>query len=157
MGLDQYLYAKKYLTSSGFLGEKNAEQYNTVVGIALPNGGAITQERGIPSAFVEVKIAQWRKANAIHQWFVDNCQGGEDDCREAYVSREQLEELKELCEKVLADHSLADEELPTQSGFFFGSTEYDEWYFGDLEMTVEMLEHALTLGNDLDFYYSSSW
>lgn len=157
MGLDQYLYAKKYLTSSGFLGEKNAEQYNVVVGIALPNGGAITQERGIPSAFVEVKIAQWRKANHIHKWFVDNCQDGNDDCREAFVGREQLEELIGLCKEVLADHSIASAVLPTTDGFFFGGTEYDEWYFQDTQDTVEMLEHALTLGNDLDFYYSSSW
>lgn len=157
MGLDQYLYAKKYLTSSDFLGEENTKQYHAVVGIALPNGGAITAERGIPSAFVEVKIAQWRKANHIHKWFVDNCQDGVDDCRDAFVGREQLEELIGLCKEVLADHSIASAVLPTTDGFFFGGTEYDEWYFQDTQATVEMLEHALTLGNDLDFYYSSSW
>lgn len=157
MGLDQYLYAKKYLTSSGFLGEENAEQYQQVVGIALPKGGAITQERGIPSAFVQVKIAQWRKSNQIHAWFVENCQDGNDDCREAYVSREMLKELLDTCEQVLDDHSLADELLPSQEGFFFGSTDYDEWYFQDLSDTVEMLKAALALDNDLDFYYQSSW
>lgn len=157
MGLDQYLYAKKYLTNSGFLGEKNAEQYKTVVGIALPDGGALPAEKGVGSAFVEVKVAQWRKANHIHLWFVNNVQDGEDNCAEYYVSREQLQELKELCEKVIADKSLADTLLPTVDGFFFGGTEYDEWYFQDTQDTVEMLEHALTLGDDLDFYYSSSW
>ena len=42
----------------------------------------------------------WRKANQIHKWFVDHCQDGIDDCREAYVSDEQLEELLNLCKKV---------------------------------------------------------
>ena len=26
------------------------------------------------------QIASWRKANAIHKWFVDNVQDGVDDC-----------------------------------------------------------------------------
>ena len=29
---------------------------------------------------------------------------------------------------------------PTHEGFFFGSTEYDEYYFADLESTIEQLE-----------------
>ena len=29
----------------------------------------------------------WRKANQIHKWFVDNVQGGIDDCRPYPVSQ----------------------------------------------------------------------
>ena len=47
------------------------------------------------------QIAYWRKANMIHKWFVDNVQDGEDDCREYYVSREQLALLVETCKEVL--------------------------------------------------------
>ena len=43
-----------------------------------------------------VKVAYWRKANAIHGWFVDNIQDGVDDQNEYYVSKEKLEELKKL-------------------------------------------------------------
>jgi len=46
--------------------------------------------------------------------------------------------------------------LPNQSGFFFGSTDYDEWYLRDIEATIEGLEIALK-DNDGDFYYSASW
>jgi hypothetical protein len=52
---------------------------------------------------------------------------------------------------------VADEELPTQQGFFFGSYEYDEWYFGDLKQTVEIIDNALSVSDDWSFYYSSSW
>jgi hypothetical protein len=104
-----------------------------------------------------MKIGYWRKANAVHQWFVDNCQNGEDDCRDAYVSREKLEELLSVTKEVLADHSKADELLPTQSGFFFGSTEYDEYYFQDLELTQKILENALSMSDEWDFGYQSSW
>jgi hypothetical protein len=112
----------------------------------------------IPSIQCQVKVGYWRKANAIHQWFVDNCQDGRDDCREYYVTREQLEELRKFCQMVLDNHALAEEFLPTQSGFFFGGTEYDEWYFNDLKLTVEIIDRVLVKVPDgWDFAYGSSW
>ena len=41
------------------------------------------------------------------------------------------------------------------SGFFFGGTDYDEWYYNDIENTIKILESALEDGDE--FYYSSSW
>ena len=41
--------------------------------------------------------------------------------------------IRLICDKVLDDNSLAEELLPTRSGFFFGSTDYDEWYFEDIK------------------------
>jgi len=157
MGLDQYLYAKKYTCSNDFGGawkKKNDEfqEFKQLLG-----DDAKHLDKNLPSISVEMKIGYWRKANAVHQWFVDNCQNGEDDCRDAYVSREKLEELLSVTKEVLADHSKADELLPTQSGFFFGSTEYDEYYFQDLELTVKILENALSMSDEWDFGYQSSW
>ena len=54
-----------------------------------------------------------------------------DEC--CFASKGELEDLVSRCDKVLADHSLAEELLPTTSGFFFGSTDYDEWYYKDVE------------------------
>lgn len=154
MGLDQYLYAKQYLSPSQWLGAEKNAQYEAVIN-AVNAGSIVTKD--MPSAQVEVKIGYWRKENAIHQFFVDNCQDGVDDCRESYVSRETLKELRARCVRVLADHSLADEELPTQSGFFFGSTEYDEWYFGGLEDTIAIIDGALALDDTWSIFYQSSW
>ena len=36
-------------------------------------------------------IITWRKANAIHKFFVDTCQNGNDNCQRHYVSRENLD------------------------------------------------------------------
>lgn len=53
--------------------------------------------------------------------------------------------------------------LPTESGFFFGSTEYDEYYLQDIKDTIEQLEPLLEKDDKGDFlsraevYYRSSW
>jgi hypothetical protein len=91
------------------------------------------------------KIAYWRKANAIHDWFVRNVQGGVDECQPSAVSLDQLQELVGLCKKVLENRDEAHDLLPTASGFFFGGTDYDEWYFKKLEDTIAMLEPVIEL------------
>ena len=155
MGLDQYLYAKQYLSPSAWRGEEAKEQFDAVVNAV---GATTLVYQDLPSAQVEIKVGYWRKSNQIHQWFVANVQGGEDDCREYNVEREQLRELINLCKQVSENHDLAEELLPSQGGFFFGSTDYDEWYFGDIEETITMLEGVLKETPDnWDFYYQSSW
>lgn len=117
----------------------------------------------------EEEIMYWRKANAIHKFFVDNCAGGVDDCEPVRVTIDALKDLVERCEKVLKsgpeddeliiDTNIADELLPSQSGFFFGSTEYDEWYIEDLKETVKALkpivEHAELYTDPI--IYEASW
>lgn len=46
--------------------------------------------------------------------------------------------------------------LPPASGFFFGSTEIDEYYAEDLQNTIDQLEPLLK-ESDVSFYYQSSW
>jgi hypothetical protein len=131
------------------------DKFNT---IADAIGVRDFMDKELPSIQCQVKVGYWRKANAIHDWFVQNCQDGNDDCRESYVSIEQLEELRKICQMVLDNHALASEYLPTTSGFFFGSTEYDEWYFQDLQSTVEIIDNALSkIGDEWTFSYQSSW
>jgi hypothetical protein len=57
----------------------------------------------------------------------------------------------------IADPSVARGLLPTQEGFFFGSTDYDESYYADLEHTRDVLTKALAQPDDGSFYYRSSW
>ena len=72
--------------------------------------------------------AYFRKVNFVYRYFspklVDEC---------CFVSKADLEDLIKRCIEVLTDHSKAEELLPTTSGFFFGSTDYDDWYFKDVE------------------------
>lgn len=50
-------------------------------------------------------------------------------------------------------------ELEPTSGFFFGSTEKDEYYYRDIEHTVDVLNSLLagTADEDYGFYYQASW
>ncbi len=67
-------------------------------------------------------------------------------------------ELRDDCKSVLSNHSLAEELLPCESGFFFGSTEYDKYYYNDLEYTVELIGNILDkYSSEHTFSYQSSW
>ena len=135
-------------------------------------------------------VGYWRKANQIHNWFVENVQDGVDDCSSYIVSKEQIEELLDVCIQVkdsitlidgevrngqiskngvmvdniepgkqIVNSAVAEELLPTCAGFFFGSTDYDQWYAEDIYNTIEILERIL---DDFDFesytlLYSASW
>lgn len=138
--------------------------------------------------YLEKQVAYWRKANAIHKWIYDNCAKEEQqDYEEIEVSKEKVEELINVCSLVLKDlktcekgttkictgwsngedvyetieiykSKVAEELLPTQSGFFFGGTEYDEWYKEDLEDTIKQLEQVLRetdFENEELYYYAS--
>lgn len=105
-----------------------------------------------------IEEAYWRKANAIHSWFVKNVQGGIDDLGWYTVSKEQLISLLETVNQVIEDKSLAEQLLPPQFGFFFGSTDIDERYFDNLEYTKNQLEKLLeTYDEQNEYFYTSSW
>jgi hypothetical protein len=62
---------------------------------------------------------------------------------------------------VYLDTSVADELLQTQPGFFFGGTEYDEYYIHCLDETIKQIEPLLKEDEDSkstsDYYYQASW
>lgn len=107
------------------------------------------------------EAAYWRKANQIRNWFVKHLDGFDySDNGEYYTVTEGiLEELIDDCNKVLENHDLAEEILPTSSGFFFGSYDYDDWYFSQLESTVKQLTEviATTDWNSEVVVYTESW
>lgn len=146
--------------------------------------------------FIMQEVGYWRKANAIHKWFVDNVQDGNDDCRDYWVSTDKLKELLDTCKKVKETAKIKKDKvavgqkynaetekfekiyedgeiitnaeeiaeiLPTTDGFFFGSTDYDNWYMQDINYTIELLEKILLEEEQKDkneyieYYYGSSW
>ena len=156
MGLDMYLTAKRYLSKHFNEGDdQRAEAIQSQFPELADRKGRWGDES--PVKEVSIDAGYWRKANAIHDWFVKNVQGGVDECDPHYVSREDLIQLKELCEQVLADKTKAAELLPTASGFFFGNTDYDDWYFEDIKSTIQIINDALDLPASWEFEYRSSW
>ena len=61
--------------------------------------------------------------------------------------------------QTIVNSEVAAKLLPTQSGFFFGGTDYDQWYMQDIERTIEILTKVLdTTCFDVDMVvYCSSW
>lgn len=96
------------------------------------------------------ELCYWRKANQIRNFFVNNIDdfNYEDNFGDYVVSKELLEKLLKTIDEVLDDHSKAAELLPTSEGFFFGSQDYDEWYFRELEDTKNNIQQIL---NNFDF------
>ena len=150
MGLDMYLNKRTYVQQ--WEHQKPEEKYN----VEVTKGGESANINPKKVKYIIEEAGYWRKQNQIHRWFVENIQNGTDDCGEYYVSKDALASLLELCEKVKADNALADELLPGASGFFFGGTDYDEWYFNGIDNTIEILKEALEDENG-EYLYSSSW
>jgi len=155
MGLDMYLSVRKYASEySGGVSKYNIEEAIRLFGFNPSEMGS-----GYTAAEIKLTAIYWRKANAIHNWFVNKVQNGVDDCGSYEVSMEQLLELQSDCEVVLAFPEKASSVLPTTDGFFFGGTELDDWYFNGLKHTVAKIKNIVRdpAFKDCDFTYQSSW
>ncbi len=184
MGLDMYMSKKTYVKQWSH--NQPEDQFTVSVKRGTKKFTAIKPER---VSYIVEEIGYWRKFNALHNWFVANTQDGEDNCQESYVNGEKMEELlqtllkvKEVLEtapkkkvsvkvgysngkdvfeeiEVVEDEKILDELLPTTSGFFFGGTEYDEYYKDEVERTIKFLEDLKVEDPEWsgDYYYQASW
>jgi hypothetical protein len=109
----------------------------------------------------EEEIGYWRKANHIHRWFVDKCGKGIDECQDIICPKKQLEKFLKILKKVKQEHKriVSKKLLPTASGFFFGSTAYDNYYYENVEDAIKIIKKVL---EETDFknekiVYGASW
>lgn len=167
MGLDMYLTKEIYIGA-------NYEHNNVRGKIELTTGPDNAPVKVDVSRVSEITehVGYWRKANAIHNWFVQNVQDGVDECQKSWVSYEQLQELKCGCETVLLilDSSdpisieedykkwdpciLENIDMQPTEGFFFGGTAIDSWFYQGMEDTIKIIE---SLDKDGVYYYQTSW
>ena len=181
MGLDMYLSKKTYVKQWSHIEPEKQFQVEVKRG-----GEPVTSIKPDRVSYVTEQGAYWRKFNALHNWFVENCQDGRDECQESYVDRTKLEELivtlhevKNILEtspkkkvqvkngwsngedtfveiEVVEDSEKLDDLFPTSSGFFFGGTEYDEYYQEQVNETIELITDLLK-DETGDYYYQASW
>jgi hypothetical protein len=158
MGLDMYLRASEYVYRHNFNRQEDEDTINPIFNeiVSRLELEDVIDKSGFAGITVDVPMGYWRKSNMIHHWFVNNLADGVDECQPIYVNRKNLEDLKDLCITVVANPELAEQLLPTGSGFFFGSTSYDEYYFGDLNDTIGILTKCLESKFDY-FEYQASW
>lgn len=99
------------------------------------------------------EVAYFRKVNFLIPFF-----GYEENCSNIEIDKYQVEDLIEACKEVLANHDKASFLLPTQEGFFFGSTDYDDWYFDDVQNVKEKFEEILAdFDRDEDILLMHCW
>ena len=161
MGLDMYLRASEYVSRNDWSRNEKGELRDSinplfkeiVERLELED---VIDKTGFAGINIDVPMGYWRKSNMIHHWFVNNLADGVDECQPIVVRREDLEQLKETCIEVIANPTDAEELLPTGSGFFFGSTSYDQYYFSDLNDTIGILNKCLESKFDY-FEYQASW
>jgi hypothetical protein len=97
MGLDMYLniHTRWYDYGDGILVKK-------------PHPGTDVNKVETVKVIHEV---YWRKANQIHNWFVENVQDGDDDCREYDVATSDIEKLLYTCNRVINEICKVDKYL----------------------------------------------
>ena len=171
-----------YLTKKIYVGGNY--EHNKITGtVELFKDGKPIQVDVSKLTYIEESAIYWRKANAVHSWFVENVQDGVDECAPHYVSFRELEKLKQACLDSIAimqnstmvnkqisvgwnsdgdimdtikvfDVDPADLPISPTSGFFFGSTELTEWFLEDLQFTADEISK---LDPDAEYEYCSSW
>lgn len=137
------------------------------------------------SNHISSECAYWRKFNALHNWFVNNYDGaGNDDCTPHLVSIDKVRELVAIlakiddicpvkkfkdetwdtddkkCKEVAKLNKDVVELLETCDGFFFGSTDYDAYYFFQVRRTLKVLKKLLRdvdAGKVTEITYRASW
>lgn len=157
MGLDMYLYRQSYVQNWE---HQKPEQRHT---ITIKKGNDVREDiKPERIAYVIEQVGYWRKFNALHNWFIEKCGNGEDNCQKIYISQQDFQDLHDTLTMVKnaldeGDEEKAMELLPPVSGFFFGSDEIDEYYKADVIEALELIENIVNEDCNEDYYYQSSW
>ena len=164
MGLDMYFYARKstYKSFSKWDEPNSANEVNYPEDLKIFSD--YIYDRNFKSVQTETsyQIGYFRKFNALHSYIVKTFANGVDNCQDIILYKEDVEQIKKVLDEVLNAHQQvekAKELLPTQSGFFFGGTDYDEYYFEDVKDAADLMQNIL---DNFDFenyqlVYQASW
>ena len=106
--------------------------------------------------YYEPYDAYFRKVNFLFAYYQNK--GKMQNEWYAFTDTDDIDDLISRCEQVLKDHSLAETLLPTQAGFFFGGTDYNDWYFSDVKDCLrQMKKYRKLLKDGVTGYIIFSW
>ena len=108
-------------------------------------------------------MAYFRKFNALQNYFEEKF--NLDNCEKVIMEDYIYEDLLDRTTKVLTAHQqktqteaeeIAIKLLPNTEGFFYGSQEYDEYYYEDVEKLIDDLQRMkkMELDDDEDIIYT---
>lgn len=147
MGLDQYMYISKEILD---------EDYYEYLGEEVKNANGEVEYYDEESVLSE--IAYFRKSNWLHGYFDRLCESktghGIGNCEYFIFSQEDLINFLDVCREVVECDSIAiaEEMLPPQSGFFFGSKAIDDYYFEDVQDAINALKEYEEDDNQYAYY-----
>ena len=133
MGLDMYLYGRKYIASDW----KNPE--NTL----KEDGYRVVEKR--------LDVGYWRKHPNLHGFIVQEFADNVDECQEIELSVDDIHKIID---------AVVHRKLPDTEGFFFGKSEADdEAIQNDLQILKRALEWVTAEGNTgfRSLVYQASW
>ncbi|TCP23428.1 hypothetical protein EV207_13227 [Scopulibacillus darangshiensis] len=164
MGLDMYLYSFPKLEGVDFWESMKVDTYRWQLekkdNILYQKVAKHLEESGMSWDDVQRQdVAYWRKANQIHNWFVENLQDSVDNCSISEVKRSHIILLNNYCRMILESSAKAEDVLPTTPGFYFGSTTYDSFYYSEIYETHTLLAFLIqNFSFDKNYlFYQSSW
>ena len=106
--------------------------------------------------YYEPYDAYFRKVNFLFKYYEDR--GKMHDQYYAFTDASDIDDIIDRCERVLKNNKLAHELLPTQSGFFFGGTDYGMGYFDDVKDCLQqMKKYRKLLKDGVTGYVIFSW
>jgi len=161
MGLDSYLYKKTYVEN--WEHTPKDKRYS----VSVKQGGLKCNIKPKRICYIIEQVGYWRKFNALHGYIVDTFASGEDNCQQIYLDNYSLIQILDTLKqaKDILDSDASDEEksdklsdvFPTSEGFFFGATEYGDYYAECVDNTILLLTALLDESGDDNFYYQASW
>lgn len=93
------------------------------------------------------ELAYFRKVNFLIPFFESFFNTEINNLEDLKITKESIKELKDRCEHILADHTIAKDLLPTRGGCLFGSVAYNKYYYEDVE---KVLNNCVTLLQEFD-------
>lgn len=186
MGLDMYLYARKY--ESRMEGRNNEVETDNFYPEELKKVGKDILKHNFMSKQTSYQIGYWRKFNALQGYFTKMVEHDNELLHGIYVNEDEIKELIKIMTKVkkalkecptktitvcngwsygektyiditVYDCELAEELLPPTAGFFYGSDYVDEYYVECLDYSLKIFRKALKLAQEHNYeiIYEASW
>lgn len=134
MGLDIYIHKTKRTEWKRF--QKELSDYENLPESEQNEGNNPYKN------FDPEEIGYFRKVNFLMSFF-----DYDGNCEYKEIAKCELEDLRDACKEISRMKPINKERcaelLPTQSGFFFGNTDYDQWYFNDVREVFEWVDGVL--------------